>query len=90
MLSNKTVQESLSALPRMTYQVAGSQRSSSVPSNGMLCESSACRALVTERMDGICRDALAQRLSRSPHTQTALLALLPRLAAFNREKFVKM
>lgn len=56
----------------------------------ILCESSACRQLVTEKFDEICRESLAQRLSRSPHVQQALLALLPRLAAFNKDKFVSM
>lgn len=56
--------------------------------NQILCESSACKQLVAEKMDEICTEALAQRLSRSPHVQQALLALLPRLAAFNKEKFV--
>lgn len=56
----------------------------------VLCESSACRQLVTEKMDEICREVLQQRMSRSPHVQQALLILLPRLAAFNREKFVSM
>ncbi|KAL1122375.1 hypothetical protein AAG570_003780 [Ranatra chinensis] len=54
-----------------------------------LYESSACRALVTEYYDHICSLVLEQRVSRSPHIHSALLTILPRLAAFNREKFVK-
>lgn len=80
----------LSLLPRLKSPVTGVGKTNPPPTTSLLCESSACRALVAEHMDTICRDALAQRLSRSPHTQTALLALLPRLAAFNPEKFVKM
>lgn len=54
-----------------------------------LYESSACRVLMTEHFDDICNDVLSQRISRSPHIQHTLLAILPRLAAFNKEKFIK-
>ncbi|XP_075220340.1 serine/threonine-protein kinase Tor [Lycorma delicatula] len=54
-----------------------------------LYESSACRALVTEQFDNICKDVLSQRISRNPHIQHTLLTILPRLAAFNKEIFVK-
>ena len=52
-------------------------------------ESSACKALLTEHFDEICCKILAQRISRSPYIQQILPKLLPRLAAFNKEKFMK-
>ncbi|RZF43401.1 hypothetical protein LSTR_LSTR001662 [Laodelphax striatellus] len=52
-------------------------------------ESSACRTLVVENLSKICYSVLNQRSSRSPHIQHTLLTILPRLAAFNREKFVQ-
>jgi FKBP12-rapamycin complex-associated protein len=54
-----------------------------------LYESAACRQLMTERFDEVCKDVLNQRNSRSSHVHHTLLAILPRLAAFNKEKFVK-
>uniref|UniRef100_A0A1B6E046 Serine/threonine-protein kinase TOR n=1 Tax=Clastoptera arizonana TaxID=38151 RepID=A0A1B6E046_9HEMI len=53
-----------------------------------LYESAACRSLITEHFDDICNEVLSQRISRSPHIQHTLFAILPRLAAFNKEKFV--
>jgi FKBP12-rapamycin complex-associated protein len=44
---------------------------------------------MTERFDDVCKDVLTQRNSRSAHVHHTLLAILPRLAAFNKEKFVK-
>ncbi|XP_059477089.1 serine/threonine-protein kinase mTOR [Neocloeon triangulifer] len=54
-----------------------------------LSESAACRQLIGENFDEICLQALYHRSSRSPHIQSALLNLLPRLAAFNKAKFSK-
>ncbi|CAB3378482.1 Hypothetical predicted protein [Cloeon dipterum] len=54
-----------------------------------LSESAACRQLIAENFDEICTQALSHRNSRSPHIQSALLNLLPRLAAFNKSKFSK-
>ncbi|PSN34470.1 Serine/threonine-protein kinase mTOR [Blattella germanica] len=54
-----------------------------------LYESAACRQLMTERFDDVCSDVLSQRVVRNSHIQHTLLAILPRLAAFNKEKFVK-
>jgi FKBP12-rapamycin complex-associated protein len=54
-----------------------------------LYESAACRQLMTERFDDVCKDVLTQRNLRSSHVHHTLLAILPRLAAFNKEKFVK-
>ncbi|KAJ1521597.1 hypothetical protein ONE63_003248 [Megalurothrips usitatus] len=59
------------------------------PSVSIIYESAACRQLIMERYDEICSCVLAQRLVRSSHPQHTLLTLLPRLAAFNREKFRK-
>jgi serine/threonine-protein kinase mTOR len=56
---------------------------------GGLSESAACRQLMAENFDEICHQALGHRNSRSPHIQSALLNLLPRLAAFNKAKFSK-
>lgn len=80
-------------LPRLKSPLGRGQKTNAPGISGsghsqILCESSACRQLVTEKFDEICKEALAQRLSRSLHIQQALLALLPRLAAFNRDKFV--
>ncbi|KAG8279049.1 hypothetical protein J6590_008067 [Homalodisca vitripennis] len=55
----------------------------------MLFESSVCRSLMIEHFDDVCSETLAQRISRSTHILQTLLAILPRLAAFNKEKFVK-
>jgi serine/threonine-protein kinase mTOR len=44
---------------------------------------------MAENFDEICHQALSHRNSRSPHIQSALLNLLPRLAAFNKAKFSK-
>lgn len=56
-----------------------------------LYESSACRSIISENFDAICAAVLTQRVSsRSPHIHNTLLAILPRLAAFNKEKFVEI
>lgn len=52
-------------------------------------ESLGCRGLVTEAFPKICSQVLAQKFSRSPHIHSALLKILPRLAAFNTPYFVK-
>nr|XP_022907797.1 target of rapamycin [Onthophagus taurus] len=52
-------------------------------------ESPICRQLVTDTYSYICLDVLGMRLSRLSYTQQSLLVILPRLAAFNREYFVK-
>ncbi|XP_046989267.1 serine/threonine-protein kinase mTOR isoform X1 [Schistocerca americana] len=63
----------------------------SLPSNNhtSLYESAACRQLMTENFDTICNAVLSQRIIRNPHIQHTLLAVLPRLSAFNRKKFVQ-
>ncbi|XP_043460744.1 serine/threonine-protein kinase mTOR isoform X2 [Leptopilina heterotoma] len=52
-------------------------------------ESTACRGLMLEKLDDVSDEVMNQRISRNPHIQNALMNLLPRLAAFNREKFVQ-
>lgn len=52
-------------------------------------ESAVCRCLMQEKLDDIYNDVMNQRISRNPHIQHALMMLLPRLAAFNKEKFTK-
>lgn len=52
-------------------------------------ESAACRALISERFEEVATIVLAQRLARPANIQQILLTILPRLAAFNKEKFVQ-
>lgn len=52
-------------------------------------ESAACRALMLEKLDEISIEVINQRITRNQHIQNALMQLLPRMAAFNREKFVQ-
>lgn len=52
-------------------------------------ESSACRQLLFDNYDDICSKVMEQRISRSPHVQQSLFSILPRLAAFNKEIFVR-
>lgn len=59
------------------------------PSQIAIIESQICRQLVAEKFDYICLDVLGQRLSKVSHIQQSLLTILPRLAAFDRETFVK-
>ncbi|CAA9998750.1 unnamed protein product [Nesidiocoris tenuis] len=60
------------------------------PVDEPICESSACRSLMSEHFDEICLSVLAQKMSKSPHIHQTLLSILPRLAAFNRQKFVDL
>ncbi|KAG5306758.1 MTOR kinase, partial [Acromyrmex insinuator] len=52
-------------------------------------ESTVCRCLMQDRLDDIYNDVMNQKISRNPHIQHALMMLLPRLAAFNKEKFIR-
>lgn len=54
-----------------------------------LYESAACRSLISERYEEVANMVLTQRLVRSNNIQQTLLTILPRLAAFNKEKFVQ-
>uniref|UniRef100_A0A0P4VNQ8 Serine/threonine-protein kinase TOR n=2 Tax=Scylla TaxID=6760 RepID=A0A0P4VNQ8_SCYOL len=51
------------------------------------CESRTCRELILEQYDVISTQVLSQRSSRNTLIQTALLKILPRLAALNKENF---
>lgn len=57
--------------------------------NSLVQESAVCRQLVTDNYDEICAKVMEQKSSKSQHVQQTLLIILPRLAAFNREVFVK-
>ncbi|XP_043266889.1 serine/threonine-protein kinase mTOR isoform X2 [Venturia canescens] len=70
----------------------GSSQNASSPQQHVLYpvhESATCRCLMQERLDDVYNDVMAQRMSRNPHIQHALMTLLPRLVAFNKEKFNK-
>uniref|UniRef100_A0A182MSJ1 Serine/threonine-protein kinase TOR n=1 Tax=Anopheles culicifacies TaxID=139723 RepID=A0A182MSJ1_9DIPT len=58
--------------------------------NNSVQESALYRALVKEKYDTICQAVLDQRSSKSPYVIQTLLAIFPRLAAFNREEFVRL
>ncbi|CAG0917860.1 unnamed protein product [Notodromas monacha] len=53
-------------------------------------ESVECRLLLTQNFDLISDMVLKQKSSKNVHIQATLLALLPRLAAFKRARFVSM
>lgn len=52
-------------------------------------ESATCRQIIVDNYDEICAKVLEQRHLKSSYVQHSLLNVLPRLAAFNREEFVK-
>ncbi|KAH8375520.1 target of rapamycin [Drosophila serrata] len=52
-------------------------------------ESAYAHEILQEHYTTICDNVLEQRSSKSPYVQQALLQILPRLAAFNREVFVE-
>ncbi|XP_055375785.1 serine/threonine-protein kinase Tor [Condylostylus longicornis] len=52
-------------------------------------ESANSRQILTERYIDICDKIMEQRATRSLHVQQSLLQILPRLAAFNRDTFVR-
>lgn len=60
-----------------------------MPEAALLHESSVCRALLMEHFDEVCSNILSQRISRSIYIQQILPKILPRLAAFHKEKFIK-
>lgn len=60
-----------------------------IASSGIRYESSACKNLLQENYDQVCSTALSHRLSRNLLVTSALMKLLPRLAAFNKSIFVK-
>ncbi|RZC37432.1 serine/threonine-protein kinase mTOR [Asbolus verrucosus] len=65
------------------------QAVSLAPSQIAIIESQICRQLVAEKFEYICLDVVAHSSSRSSHIQQSFLNILPRLAAFDRETFVK-
>ncbi|KAJ2945766.1 hypothetical protein O0L34_g608 [Tuta absoluta] len=52
-------------------------------------ESEVCRKLLTEKFETICQDVMAQRLLKTQGVPQILLIIIPRLAAFNKELFIK-
>lgn len=52
-------------------------------------ESATCRQIIVDHYDEICTKVLEQRHLKTSYVQQSLLNILPRLAAFNREEFVK-
>lgn len=52
-------------------------------------ESATSRQIISDNYDEICERVLEQKNSKSIYVQQSLLNILPRLAAFNREEFVK-
>ncbi|KAH1016334.1 serine/threonine-protein kinase Tor isoform X2 [Dendroctonus ponderosae] len=55
----------------------------------VVIESIICHQLVSEKFDYICMDVLAQKSLKVNFVQQTLLTIMPRLAAFNKEKFVE-
>ncbi|XP_034935910.1 serine/threonine-protein kinase mTOR [Chelonus insularis] len=96
-ISNQNNENDILALmPRLKTIIVSkwsgySSDDNSHPHNSLypLHESAACRQLMQERLDDFYTDVMNQRSSRSPHIQHALMTLLPRLVAFNTEKFNK-
>lgn len=84
----------LSMIPRMKTTIVSkwpstSQSSANVYHNFYpIHESAVCKSLMTEKLDSIVNEVISQRHVRNTHIQNALMTLLPRLAAFNKEKFV--
>lgn len=52
-------------------------------------ESATCRQIIIDNYDEICTKVLEQRHLKTSYVQQSLLNILPRLAAFNRDEFVK-
>ncbi|XP_046427062.1 serine/threonine-protein kinase mTOR [Neodiprion fabricii] len=85
----------LSLIPRLKTPIVPNwtgpvpSRSNTLQTIHPVHESAACRSLLQEGLDNIYADVMNQKLSRNPHIQHALMTLLPRLVAFNKEKFDK-
>ncbi|XP_040286249.1 serine/threonine-protein kinase mTOR isoform X4 [Bufo bufo] len=58
-----------------------------MPEKSTLVESRACRELIEEKFDQICRWVLKCRSSKNPLIQMTILHVLPRLAAFRPSSF---
>lgn len=88
----------LSLMPRLkaTSSLVSKWSSATTPQNSHVqhCtlypvhESAACRSLMLEKLEDINGDVINQRHCRNSHIQNALMTLLPRLAAFNKDRFV--
>ncbi|XP_045500390.1 serine/threonine-protein kinase mTOR isoform X2 [Colias croceus] len=52
-------------------------------------ESEVCKKLLSEKIERICHDVMAQRLLKLQGVPQILLVIIPRLAAFNKELFLK-
>uniref|UniRef100_A0A8D9ABA5 Serine/threonine-protein kinase TOR n=1 Tax=Cacopsylla melanoneura TaxID=428564 RepID=A0A8D9ABA5_9HEMI len=76
---------SLASLAEMSKTPGGSCADTSLP----LYESAACRTLISEKFEEVANTVLAQRMTRPANIQQTLLTILPRLAAFNKDKFVQ-
>ncbi|XP_071445181.1 serine/threonine-protein kinase mTOR [Hetaerina americana] len=81
---------SLPATPSHPATAPSSSVATPISTLSPIPESSTCRALMLEHFEDVCLDAVSQRGTRSPHVLHALLTLLPRLAAFQKEKFVRI
>lgn len=57
--------------------------------NVTVYESAVCRQLITEKYDQICFNVMLQRIPRPLLLLNSLFSILPRLAAFKKDKFVK-
>lgn len=87
----------MSLLPRtksaLKGLVGGSGRTDDdsvrIASSGIRYESSACKNLLQENYDLVCSTAISHRLSKNPLVHSALMKILPRLAAFNKSIFVQ-
>lgn len=87
----------MSLLPRtksvLKGLVGGSGRTDDdsvrIESSGSLYESSACKNLLQENYDRVCSTVLNLKSTRSLLVNSALMKLLPRLAAFNKSIFVQ-
>jgi len=87
----------LSFLPRtksaLKGLVGGSGRTDDdsvrIASSGIRYEISACKNLLRENYDRVCSVAITHRQTRSLLVNSALMKLLPRLAAFNKSIFVQ-
>lgn len=72
-----------------TYQTTFDPFDRHQPIPSQVQESAVCRQMILENYLEICAKVMEQKQSRSVHVQYTLLQLLPRLAAFNKEVFVR-
>ncbi|XP_050299177.1 serine/threonine-protein kinase Tor [Anthonomus grandis grandis] len=81
--------------PPFMYPIHAKKKSNNMiisaldPVKPVIIESVICHQLVEEKFEYICYDVIAQRSLRANFIQQTLLNILPRLAAFNKEKFVQ-